>query len=288
MRNAFFAQMGWRLLFVGLLWLLAGWSLASDRVREQRIANEIEDAIVVGDPMWLKAGDTEFLAIHTPAEKGPVRGGVIILHGRGAHPNWVDVVQPLRSILPAHRWETLSLQMPVTAVDAPGGAWAGLIPEATPRIMAGIEFFRQRGINNLILIGHSLGARMAVEFEAAAAPPEIEALVAVGLPADRKERDGGTLGGLRRIRVPVLDIYGSRDIPRVRDTARLRAIAARAGGNSAYTQVEIAGADHFFLGLDAMLVARVQGWIARFGGAGPMALPSGSEGETIEVPPPAQ
>ncbi len=274
--NAPFERFGRRLLFAGMLSLLAGWALASDRVREQRIASEIEDAIVVGDPLWLKAGDVEFLTIHTPAENDPLRGGVIILHGRGAHPNWADVVQPLRSELPSHRWETLSLQMPVAAVDAPGGAYVGLIPEATPRILAGIEFFRQRGITNLVLIGHSLGARMAVEFEAAAAPAEIKAVVAIGLPADRRQQGGGTLGGLKQIRVPVLDIYGSRDIRSVRDTSRLRKIAAREGGNGAYVQVEIAGADHFFRGLEPTLVARVQGWIARFGGSGQQGLPGGS------------
>jgi len=251
-----------RLIWGMVLTVLATAGYASDLLREQRIVNEIIDGIVVGEPVWLQAGKLRFLAIHAEAERADVRGGAIILHGRDANPTWVDVVQPLRVGLPAAGWETLSLQLPVAAADALGAASADLIPEAFPRIAAAIDFFRQRGIVNLVLIGHSLGARMAVEYVAAEKPPEVRALVAIGLSAGR-DRDRGTLAALQQIRRPLLDIYGSRDIAGVLSSAPLRAAASRRAGNSAYRQLEMAGADHFFRGLDDTLISRVRSWMAR-------------------------
>lgn len=251
-----------RVLWITLLSVVTWAAPASDLVRELRIVDEIRDGIVVGEPVWLQAGPLRFLAIHAESELDEVRGGAIILHGRNANPTWVDVVQPLRAGLPGSGWETLALQLPVTAADAATGAATDLIPESFPRIAAAVEFFRRRGITDLVLIGHSLGARMAVEYLAAGGAPEIRALVAVGLPAGRA-RDRGTLAALEKIRLPLLDIYGSRDAASVLNSASRRAAAARRGGNGGYRQLRVAGADHFFRGLDETLLARVRAWMAR-------------------------
>ncbi|MES9935479.1 MAG: DUF3530 family protein [Sedimenticola sp.] len=231
---------------------------ASDLVREQRMAAEIEDAIVVGDPVRLKTGEVEFFAIHTPVEGRAVRGGVILLHGRGAHPDWSDVINPLRSELPEFGWETLSIQMPVAARDAPTWIYRELIPEAFPRIRFAVEYFKQRGVTRLVLVGHSLGARMGAEFLGQGAPEEIRGFVAVGLPAKGRAQ---TLEALKKIRVPLLDLYGSRDIDAVLESVGERAAAAREGGNPDYRQREIVGADHFFRGLEGRLLAEVRDWM---------------------------
>ncbi len=245
-----------------LLLVFAGVVAASDLVREQRIVAEIEDAVVVGDPVWLQVGPQRVFAIHAESELDDVRGGAIILHGYNANPTWADVVQPLRTELPAAGWETLAVQMPVTAADAPRGSAAALVPESFPRIAAAIRFFRDRGIANLALIGHSLGARMAVAYVAAEKPQEIRAVVAVGLPAGRNREDPA-LKDLAGLRLPLLDIYGSRDLAAVTEGAPRRAAAARRAGNREYRQMDVAGADHLFRGLDETLVARVRAWMAR-------------------------
>ena len=41
------------------------------------------------------------------------------------------------------------------------------------------------------------------------------------------------------------------------------AAAARRGGNAEFTQVQIEGADHFFVGVEADLISRVNGWLRR-------------------------
>ena len=44
---------------------------------------------------------------------------MIILHGRGYHPDWAEVANPLRVGL-AEGWNTLSLKMPVLDVYGAG------------------------------------------------------------------------------------------------------------------------------------------------------------------------
>ncbi len=250
--------------FGWVLFVLCNLALASDLARERRIAEQIEDAILVGEPVQLKAGELDFLAIHAPANTDTTRGAVILLHGMGANPDWTDVIQPLRSELPEHGWETLSLQLPVASADAPSKAYLALISEAGPRIGAAVDFLKQEGSSNMVLIGHSLGARMGAEYLAQGTPPEIRAFVAVGLSARMEQTESGSLGALQGIRIPILDIYGSRDLDSVLQSAPARAAAARKARNPDYRQTEIAGANHFFQGLEDTLVTRVYAWISQF------------------------
>lgn len=250
-------------LVMFLLVLFTGSLSASDLNREQRIALEIEDALLVGYPLRLNSGELTFFAIHNESASERFIGGAIILHGRGANPNWVDVVYPLRTELPESGWETLSIQMPVAAPDAPDERYQELIPEAFPRISAAVEFLRQRQVENIVLVGHSLGARMALEYLASEPSPDVRALVAVGLSADREKPDAGTLLALQKVKLPILDIYGSRDIEPVLSTVAERAAKARRAGNRDYRQLEVPGADHFFNGLDNELVQRIRAWLQK-------------------------
>jgi pimeloyl-ACP methyl ester carboxylesterase len=247
-------------LLVLLLSPLAG---AADLARETRIAAEIADAILDGVTARLRAGDVEFLAIHTEPRAAETRGAVILLHGRGAHPDWSDVIHPLRVGLPDAGWHTLSIQLPVAAADAPNDAYAALIPEAAPRIAAAVAYCQERKLQPVAIVAHSLGARMAAGYLAGAEDAPVTAFVAIGLSADAKEPEAGTLGALARIRTPTLDLYGSRDLDSVLGSVVPRAQAARRAGNPLYEQIELPGADHFFRGLDDDLVSRVAAWLHR-------------------------
>ena len=252
-------------VFIGLAWSVA--VSATDLAREQRIHAELEGFVLVGESITLKGGGNEFLAIHTAASTPKALGGVILAHGRGANPDWNDVIQPLRIGLPEHGWETLSLQMPLAAADAAPDAYEALIPEAFPRLTAASEMLNQQGTRNQVVIGHSLGARMVVGWLAQDPPPSVRAGVLVGLAVGPDE--AGTLKALERIKIPLLDIYGSRDLDSVMDSAPARAAAARRGGNPDYRQLEIAGADHFFRGQETLLLARVRAWLARVAAIAP-------------------
>lgn len=258
-----------------ILLLLLNSAQAADLMRESRIAEQIEAAILDGDVLRLPDGDHEFLAVHRRSDAEPIKGAAIILHGRGAHPDWNDVVRPLATGLPEHGWETLTIQLPIAAADAPERDWQDLIPEAVARIDAAIEFMRQRRIGNLVLIGHSLGARMGSHYLAQGAAQEIQAYVAIGLAADTiastKDRNGrsqldrtqGALADLRAITLPVLDIYGERDLESVLTSAKERRIAAQDAANEGYQQVRMPGADHFFSRMDRRLVNRIRAWMKK-------------------------
>lgn len=249
---------------VALLFLLAGLTQAADLQREARIAEQIEDAILDGEILRLKDGGTEFLAILTRSDSDAPRGTAILLHGRGAHPDWPDVIHPLRVGLPETGWNTLSIQLPVAAADAPASDWQELLSEAGPRIAAAVEYSKADQPPAIVLIAHSMGSRMAVDYLASAqADPAIAALVVVGLSADPSQPDAGTLGALRQFKLPILDLYGERDLPSVKNSAKARRMAAQDAGNDTYQQLEIPGADHFFNGLDDLLVSRVRAWLTK-------------------------
>jgi pimeloyl-ACP methyl ester carboxylesterase len=254
------------MLFAVQIWAAPLW--ASDLAREGRIAAEIQDALLVGEPLTLQAQGVEFFAIQAAEETDYIQGAAIILHGRGAHPDWVDVINPLRSRLPEYGWKTLSIQLPIAAADASDWVYRELIPEAFPRITAALEHLKRQGVTNIVLIGHSLGARMGVEYLAQGAPAELRAFVAIGLSADNSIADSGipdsgTLGALKKLRLPLLDIYGSRDIDPVLNSVAARSAASRQAENGAYRQTRIDGADHFFNGLNDTLVAEVRAWLGR-------------------------
>jgi len=249
------------LFLVGLLY--ATETPASDLERERRMAEQISDAILVGEPMQLEADGVAFLAIYAEAETEPAKGAVILLHGRGVHPDWPDVISPLRTELPAAGWDTLSIQLPVAAADAPSGAYEPLIAEGPPRIQAAVDFLAEREVGTIVLLGHSLGLRMATEYLAGNPSPEVRGLVATGMfiEPDNAELRERTLNNLRNIRIPVLDIYGSEDLEGVRASAADRLQAARQGGNPDYEQVEVPGANHFFHDRQKELTRRVEAWL---------------------------
>ena len=57
----------------------------------------------------------------------------------------------------------------------------------------------------------------------------------------------------------VLDLYGENDHENVIKTAEERRRAA--AGNTAYRQVQVPGADHFYDGEEAQLLAAVTNWL---------------------------
>jgi pimeloyl-ACP methyl ester carboxylesterase len=236
--------------------------LASDLAKEKRWSEQIVDSLLVGDPVDLKAGDTTFLGIFTPASNDSANRAAIVVHGVGLHPDWPEVIYPLRSELPEHGWSTLSVQMPILANDAPMKDYLPLFDEVAPRLNAAIGYLREQGNKTIVIIAHSLGASMAARFIADNPKAGINGLVLISMSViDIDAKMNGALA-LEKIKLPVLDIYGSRDLENVLGTGSMRAKAAtRGAGNSDYRQVSIEGGDHFFIGVEDELVRRIYGWL---------------------------
>ena len=76
-----------RLLVAVILLVLAGAATAQDYEREQRWADQILPALMVGDAVWLQQKEGhKFLTLYTEAKNA--RGAVIVAHGRGWSPDY--------------------------------------------------------------------------------------------------------------------------------------------------------------------------------------------------------
>lgn len=244
--------------------LILGSSFASDMEKEKRWADQVVDSIMVGDAEWLKVGNSKILSIYTENTTEKALGGAIVLHGSGVHPNWDQVIRPLRSRLPDYGWSTLSLQLPVLSNEAEYKDYIPLFKDVTPRINAGVAFLKAKGISNIVIVAHSLGSSMAAHYLANKPDPAVRAFVAVGVSGEmHKEDKVGYLVSLKTIKVPVLDIFGSNDLDSVLKSEKDKSKVALKAGNKNYTQVKIAGANHFFDNKDDELVKRVRGWLAK-------------------------
>ena len=234
---------------------------AQDLERERRLASEIVDSIMDGEAVTLHAGQTDFLSIYTESEETPVHGAAIVLHGRGFHPDWPEVVSPLRTVLPEHGWHTLSLQMPVLEKDAKYYDYVPIFPAAFPRIKAGLAFLRDQGISRIVIIAHSCSVHMTMAYIETFGDAEIDAFVGIGMGATDYGQPMEKPFPLDRMTVPVLDVFGSDDYPAVLREAPERAAAAGSAGNALSSHVMVEGADHYFKDKDDELIAVVSAWL---------------------------
>ena len=237
---------------------------ATDNAKEERWANQVTEFLLDGDTEWLEANGKKFLSIFTPAATDNTVGAVILLHGRGAHPDWPQVIQPLRIQLPGKGWATLSLQMPVLSGDAFDRDYIMLFDEVPERIKAALDFLSQKNITNIVLIGHSLGATMATDYLSRLDDERIKAFVGIGMKAMKQPDKYHALdnaNSLQKIKLPVLDIYGSKTIEEILYSADLRSMAIRQAGNAKSRQIKIEGTGHFFEGYEDKLLDNILTWI---------------------------
>jgi len=235
---------------ISLIMLLLASTLVQaqpDYAREKRWADEITPGLVVGDAVYLaqKSGH-KFLAIYTaPAQS---RAAVIVVHGLGVHPDWA-LIGALRSGLADQGYATLSVQMPVLAVDAKGDEYPALFPDAADRLQTAVAFLKGKGHRKIAIASHSMGARMSNFFLTGTPDNGIDTWVAIGISSGEFAEPG-------KLRLPVLDIYGERDLPQVLKNADSRAAVLKTLKGS--MQIEVAGADHYFAGNEGELVKQVR------------------------------
>lgn len=234
-------------------------AFASDFAKERRWADQVVDFIMDGDAVWLQAGDHRILTIHTEPEEDSEKA-LIVMHGTGVHPNWMQVIQPLRVEMAWRGWHTISIQMPVLPNEASHDDYAPLFVEAPPRIDAAINYLQTLGVEDIVLVGHSLGSLMTSYYLSASPNDAVKGFVAIGMPGSASHDQMNSLKTLPRIEVPVLDLYGSMDLPEVLESAGAKKQAAQGAG---FSQVEVEGANHFFDNYEQQLVDAVDDWLNR-------------------------
>jgi len=183
---------------------------------------------------------------------------VILAHGRGLDPD-SQVVGPLRKAINRELgFHTLSLQMPVL----PGRIgpeqvqqYAPTFPEAYQRIQAAIDFLRrEKGVERIYLMGYSMGGRMTSAFLANNPDSGVVGFIGVGLLAGGPEPLNTNLN-LRKVKIPVIDIYAENDHDAKFAEFRKPFVSDR------FKQVPIAGAEHDYRGYDKQIADAVIGWL---------------------------
>jgi len=243
-----------------ILLFTASYTQASDLAKEQRWAEQIVDAIFDGEPVTLQDGELEFLAIYTPSSTDRTSDAAIVIHGLGVHPDWDQVVRPLRTALPEHGWSTLSLQMPILANGVGGNEYVPLFSEVAGRIEAGISYLQQQGVKRIVIIAHSLGAAMATYYLSTHKPDQVAGFVGIGMGSSSKPvMDNVT--SLESVDIPVLDLYGENDLGDVVASAEARKQVLESKKATLSKQKMVPGAGHFFDGKEQILIDEVTLWI---------------------------
>ncbi len=218
-----------------------------DFARERRVISQIEEAVMDGDVEYLplKKGRKVF-TIYMESEVDKPKGGVIILHNRGQHANWDDTIKPLRTGLTEKGWHTLSVQMPVLGKEAKYYDYVPIFPYSYERIDAALDFYKEKGITNIVLIAHGCGAHMAMGYIEKYSDNKFKGFVGIGMGAtDYKQK---LVNGfpLYKMTVPILDIFAEQDFAGVRKMAKYRDGLIKQAGNKKSAQVIIENADHYY------------------------------------------
>ena len=228
---------------------LPGVSYAQDYAREKRWSDEIEKSLVVGDAVWLQQKNGHrFITLYTEAEKP--KGAVVIAHGRGWSPDF-ELYGTLRSRLAELGYTTLSIQLPVLPSTAILGLYVPLYPDARERFQLAIDFLKKKGHKDIAIVSHSLGATMANQYLIRTDDTTVKAWVFVGILQGLEE--------MYRIKIPVLDIYGSNDwtVTMYGGPERL----AQIGKNPRSAQIIVPKATHFFEGQEEELLRHIVGFL---------------------------
>lgn len=217
-------------------------SFCQDYEREKRWADDILPTLMIGDAVWLQQKNGHrFLGLFTEA-KNP-KGSVIIAHGRGWSPDF-ELYGTLRTRLAEQGYTTLSIQLPVLPSTAILGLYVPLYPDARERFQLAVDFLKGKGYKNIGIVSHSLGATMANQYLIRTDDDSVKAWVYVGILQGLEE--------MYRIKIPVLDVFGSNDwtVTMWGADERRKQILANPGSG----QIMVPGAKHFFEGHEDELV----------------------------------
>jgi len=226
---------------------------APDYAREKRWDEEITPGIMVGDPLYLtQKNGHKFLGIYTEADKA--KAGVVVVHGSGIHPDW-GMIGTLRQRLPELNYATLSIQMPILAVDAKPEAYAEHFPEAVERLQLAVAYLKSKGHTRIAIVSHSMGSRMSHAYMTHN-PAEVGAWASLGMPA---AFGSGAAITYETVKAPVLDLYGANDLPQVLAGADPRKASLK--GKAASKQRVIPDTDHFFAGKEQAMVMAVKDFL---------------------------
>jgi len=290
----FTEYMSSRLCFLLILSLIGtSEALSSNFLIEYEFSESLIKQVDAEEIVWLETGiKRKTFALFTDAENIDIQGGAIILSDFNQHPDWPQITRQLRKALPRFGWQTLSIQMPIIENHPTNIELERQYNAVGSRIQAGIDHFKEKGVQNIVLIGRSQTANIAIRYTAEISQqiqdeenPEESAIQALVCISAFDSPWLNVSESIRQIPIAILDIFGENDIPEVLMSAKKRLIASQFSaklkhrpttlpssrkvqklainktGNLRYRQAVIAGADHQFTRQDRELVKYIRGWL---------------------------
>jgi pimeloyl-ACP methyl ester carboxylesterase len=217
--------------------------------------------------------------------------GLILLHGRGADYTDGHVILPLRDTLNAAGYTTLSIDTPQPSVNITNGkitdygnylydltanpAPNTVFPELYDRVVSAETELKSLGVQDLILVGFSLGSRMGSAFMANTNiqnPLNVLGFIGVGMgseltPGAQLLDTQTTIAGINK---PVLDLFGSLD----QEASPGASTRKNNYNGSSYTQLIISqtllnppntqAVNHQLIGYEDQLTQNVGNWMASY------------------------
>lgn len=234
-----------------------------DSDKEHAIADKVSAQLKYGELIWLHSGkNSDFPAIYTLPVYNYKQRAVILLHSMSAHMDWPVVITPLRESLRDEMWASLSIQLPVIATEKSPAEYSKTLDEAARRIHSAVQYLRGEGHGKIVLIGYGFGATTAAFFLAGDHTHGVQAFVGISMLARKYLAPHvNLLAYLEKLYLPVLDIYGSNDLPVIVRTADDRRLFSQKNGTYQFSQVIIEGADHYYTGCEQTLVDNIINWL---------------------------
>jgi triacylglycerol esterase/lipase EstA (alpha/beta hydrolase family) len=235
---------------------------------EQAIAERLVERQAPGELVWLDAGGNRFLGLFLGAPGAAAKRVVLLLHGLGAHPDWPEVIQPLRTRLPELGWSTFAIQLPRLSSEASHADELELPRRALLRIQAASRFLTERGIEQMAVIGYGFGAAVGAQY-AGNAVMEIVAFAAVSLRVPAHLTPVVHYPeSLEAVRVPVLDVQAAQDDATVLQQAPERELWGRKNKTRRFDRIIIPDARAGYYGREDGLARAIAGWLDANAGAG--------------------
>ena len=127
-----------------------------------------------------------------------------------------------------------------------------LYPDARERFQLAVDFLKAKGYRNIGIVSHSLGATMANQYLIRTDDTSVGAWVFIGILQGLEE--------MYRIKIPVMDVYGTNDftVTMWGGPERLKEIEKK---NPLNKQVIVDKASHFFEGQEEELLKIVVGFL---------------------------
>lgn len=236
---------------------------------ERNYAHEIETLNFQGE---------DFLALYRPAQSSTPQGCIILLHGNNEHPNWPNVINPVRTSLTKSSWCTLSIEIPDSmtkeALSFIKNNTEGTEDESEVsdkitlpneekilgRIDASIAFANAQGVNNISLLGYGTGATYALKYSTTN-KLESGALILISATIPNKLAYFPFVDLLKDISQPTLDYYiRPNQFNKHYADARLSLMQQRKTNIPIYTQIKVTSNSQFAID-EKQLIQRIRGFL---------------------------